>query len=547
MKILKILIVPVLLLLFSCDKDHEDSINGDIIIDSMFINDVFVADKGAASNISLEDTRIRVRFHNNVDTSQFQKQKLFITGRIDTGYHHRFVNRQVLLVTIDSNLEGLSNYRVLFDQGNNLGGRVSTGYSFVFSTKLDSTPKFPLITDDSLLTLVQKATLGYFWDYGHPVSGLTRDRFGGGDVVTSGGSGFGVMAIITGIERGFISRADGFERINKMVNFLINPGTEKFHGAFPHWLNGSTGKAIPFSTKDNGGDLVETAFLMEGLLTARQYFSNGTSDETSLRDSITALWERVEWDWYQKGGEDKLYWHWSPNYAWEMNMPVTGWNEALLVYILAAASPTHTISKAVYDEGWARNGAIKNGNSFFGIKLPLGESYGGPMFFEHYSFLALDPRNLSDQYADYHEQNTAHAKINYEYCKLNPKHYPGYSGDNWGLTASDIPNGYTASSPTNDIGVIAPTAALSSFPYTPAESMAALKFFYYILGDKLWGEYGFYDSFSLKEKWFASSYLAIDQGPVICMIENYRSGVLWELFMSDNEIKAGLTKLEFNY
>jgi hypothetical protein len=436
---------------------------------------------------------------------------------------------------------------MLFDQGSNLGGRINESYSVVFITNLDETPKFPEISEDSLLTLTQQRTFEYFWDYGHPVSGLARDRLGGGDVVTSGGSGFGIMAILTGIRRGFITRQEGFDRISKMVNFLADPEIDKFHGAFPHWLNGSSGTVIPFSQKDNGGDLVETAFLMQGLLTAKEYFINGSQEEQSLCDTIQKMWENVEWDWYRNNGQDKLFWHWSPNYNWDMNMPVTGWNEALIVYILAASSPTHSIEKPVYVNGWARNGAIKNGNSYYGIQLPLGESYGGPLFFTHYSFLGLDPRNLSDEYADYWEQNTAHAKINYEYCVTNPRKYPGYSSKCWGLTASDIPDGYTASSPNNDVGVITPTAALSSFPYTPVESMEALKFFYYVLGDKIWGTYGFTDAFSLKEKWFATSYLAIDQGPIICMIENYRTGFLWNLFMSNNEIKAGLTKLGFSY
>ena len=159
----------------------------------------------------------------------------------------------------------------------------------------------------------------------------------------------------------------------------------------------------------------------------------------------------------------------------------------------------------------------------------------------------LDPRNLSDTYADYWEQNVAHSKINHEYCKDNPKGYYGYSDGCWGLTACDIPDGYNANSPTNDTGTIAPTAALSSFPYTPEESMKALKYFYYTLGDKLWGDYGFKDSFNLNRNWFASSYLAIDQGPIIVMIENYRSALLWNLFMSNDEVLNGLSNLGFTY
>jgi hypothetical protein len=283
------------------------------------------------------------------------------------------------------------------------------------------------------------------------------------------------------------------------------------------------------------------------LLTVKQYFINGSAAELALCDSVQKLWEGVEWDWYRNGDQNKLYWHWSPDYDWQMNMPIRGWNEALIVYVLAASSPAHSIPKSVYDEGWARNGSMMNGNMYFDIELPLGETMGGPLFFAHYSFLGLDPRNLSDNYAGYWGQNTVHARINYEYCVDNPHEYPGYGPDCWGLTASDIPAGYSASSPTNDLGVIAPTAAIASIPYTPEESTDALNFFYYILGDKIWGEYGFKDAFSLNDNWFASSYLAIDQGPIICMIENYRTGLLWNLFMENDEVKTGLTKLGFSY
>ncbi len=542
-----LLIIPALLLLFACNHEFDNEDTGEILIDSLFVNDAYVANNGSVNNVDFQHLEIRVTFNTTVDTSRFDKSKLFISGGIDTNYRHWFLkdNQTLMLALFD--LEGLSTYRLLFDQGDNLGGVVVESYASVFKTKLDESPKFPAISDDSLLTLVQKRTFNYFWEYGHPVSGLARERLGSGDIVTSGGSGFGMMAVVAGMARGFITREEGFNRLKKSVDFLINPNTDRFHGAFPHWLNGSTGKVHPFSSKDDGGDLVETAFLMQGLLVVKSYFSNGSVAELALCDSIQKLWSDVEWDWYRNGGQNRLYWHWSPNYGWQMNMPITGWNEALIIYVLAASSPSHPVPKVVYDEGWARNGAMMNGNSYYNILLPLGSSYGGPLFFAHYSFLGLDPRSLSDPYADYWEQQVAHSRINFEYCKANPHHYPGYSANCWGLTASDIPGGYSASSPTNDIGVIAPTAAISSLPYTPVESMQALEYFYYVLGDRLWGEYGFYDAFSLKDQWFASSYLAIDQGPIVCMIENYRSNLLWDLFMSNAEIQAGLTKLGFTY
>ena len=410
---------------------------------------------------------------------------------------------------------------------------------------VDTVSKFPEISDDSLLTLVQKRTFRYFWDYAHPVSGLVRERLGSGDIVTSGGSGFGVMAIPVAIERGFITREEGAARVLKILTFL-NTKADRFHGAFSHWMNGSTGKVIPFSTFDDGGDIVETALLLQGLLTVRQYFNSSDPVDGTIRDIIEQIWETVEWDWYTRG-ENVLYWHWSLDFGWEMDMQVNGWNEALIAYVLAASSPTYPISKDVYDEGWARRGEMANGKKFYGIRLPLGPDYGGPLFFAHYSFLGLDPRMVSDKYADYWEQNVNHTLINYRYCVRNPKGWAGYGDKVWGLTASDIPGGYAASSPTDDHGVIAPTAALSSMPYTPQESMAALRYYYYILGDRALGDCGFCDAFSLERGWFAPSYLAIDQGPIIIMIENYRTGLLWDLFMRNVCVLDGLEKLGFDY
>ncbi|WP_242626719.1 glucoamylase family protein [Pseudobacter ginsenosidimutans] len=425
------------------------------------------------------------------------------------------------------------------------GGHLQQPVQLQLVTSLDSSDKYPRITDEQLLSKVQEQTFRYFWDFAHPVSGLARERNTSGDIVTSGGSGFGIMAIVTAVHRNFITRAQALTRLQTIVAFLKN--AEKVHGAFPHWLNGATGKIIPFSAKDNGADLVETGYLMQGLLTARQFFNKPDAPEAVLRADINQLWEGVEWSWFRKNNQQELYWHYSADLQWEMNLPIQGWNECLITYVLAAGAPVHTIPKSVYDEGWARNGAMRNNNNYYGVKLPLGPAMGGPLFFSHYSFLGLDPRGLKDAYADYEEQVINHTKINYQYAINNPNHYFGYSDECWGLTASDIPGGYAASSPTNDLGVIAPTAALSSFPYTPSESMKALKFFYYVLGDKLFKEYGFADAFSLKDIWVADSFLAIDQGPIIIMIENYRSGLLWNLFMSCDEVKTGLQKLGFTH
>jgi hypothetical protein len=450
-------------------------------------------------------------------------------------------------ITPSSPLVALSKYNLLVstDLLSKKGGKLNLSVTIKFQTQIDSARKFPLLSDDDLLTLVQQQTFKYFWDFGHPVSGLARERNTSGDLVTSGGSGFGVMAIITGVHRNFITRSQGLTRIQTMVSFLKN-NTQKFKGAFPHWFNGATGAVIPFSTKDNGADIVETSYLIQGLLCARQYFNSSDAAEVALRNDIDLIWNAVEWNWFRKNNENTLYWHWSPDYAWQMNLPVKGWNESLITYVLAASSLNYPIPKIVYDNGWAQNGAITNNNTYYGYQLPLGPALGGPLFFEHYSFLGINPNGLSDVYANYSTQTKNHTLINYNYCKANPRGYFGYSDSVWGLTASDIPSGYTASSPTNDIGIIAPTAALSSFPYTPTESMKALKFFYYVLGDKIFKQYGFVDAFRLHDPWFANSFLAIDQGPIVIMIENHRSGLLWNLFTSCPEVKTGMINLGFS-
>jgi hypothetical protein len=422
--------------------------------------------------------------------------------------------------------------------------KLNTAAEIPFITSIDSTDKFPLLTDNQLLDTVQRRTFRYFWEFGHPVSGMARERNTSGDLVTTGGTGFGIMSIVAAVNRNFITRAEGRDRILKISNFLINNCTP-YHGAFSHWLNGATGATIPFSTNDNGADLVETSYLLNGLITARQYFNTADAVETDLRNKINTIWNRVEWNWFRQNNQNVLYWHWSPDKAWVINAQVRGWNEALITYIMASSSQTDSIPKIVYDNGWAVNGNIKNNNSYYGYVLPLGPANGGPLFFEHYSFLGINPNGLNDSYANYQTQTINHTKINYEYCKANPRGYNGYSNLCWGLTASDIPGGYNANEPNNDVGVITPSAALSSLPFTPTESTNALKFFYYKLGDKIWGQYGFVDAFKLSDPWFADSYLAIDEGPIIVMIENYRSGLLWNLFTSAPEIKNGMKRLGF--
>jgi hypothetical protein len=491
-------------------------------------------------NIDNKKINIRIRFSEAIDTPGF---KSFISF---TGPLLSFTvsgDKKTVTATNTSKAKGLVKYSFSISPSlTSAAGGSFAGFSSYFYTKIDSAYQFPQLSDDDLLTLVQRQTFKYFWDFGHPLCGMARERNSSGDVVTTGGSGFGIMAMIVGMQRGFVSRADGLARLDKILGFLET--CDRFHGAWPHWLNGATGKTVPFSAIDNGGDIVETSYMIQGLLCMRQYLDSTITSEKTEIDRINNLFRSVEFDWYTNS-QKTLYWEWSPDHGY--NLKIQGYNETLITYVIAASSPAHSITADTYTTGYANNGVIKNGRSYYGYTLPLGQDYGGPLFFTQYSFLGIDPRHLKDQFADYWEQNVNQSMINWAYCQANPKKYPGYGPGVWGLTASDNPSGYSAQSPTNDLGVITPTAAISSIPYTPVQSLTALKTDYYFLGDRLWGNYGFFDAFDVSAGWWANSALAIDQGPIICMIENYRTGLLWSLFMTAPEVKAGLTKLGFTY
>jgi len=543
----------LLLILFyccSCSKKTEPSPPpppGSFSVASVKVNDSTANKGNTFYNVSFNPV-ISISFTAPVDTASIANNIYLVkTSGGSTAFTVSYSNKDSILQIHSSSLQPLSKYILTLTTAVQSKQKVALTANTVsnFLTQIDSTDKFPRVSDSALLDIIQKQTFSYFWDFGHPVSGMARERNTSGDIVTTGGTGFGIMSILVAINRNFISRSEGLQRINTIVNFLKDKCT-RYHGAFAHWINGATGATIPFSAKDDGADLVETSFLMQGLLCARQYFNAADANETTLRNNINALWNGVEWNWFRNGGQNVLYWHWSPNYNFDMNMQIKGWNEAMVIYVLAASSNTDSIPRMVYDNGWASNGGMKNGKTFYGVQLPLGPDLGGPLFFSHYSFLGINPHDLSDTYANYFTQNTAQSLINYNYCVANPQHFYGYSSSNWGLTASDDNlSGYSAHSPTNDDGVISPTAAISSLPYTPEQSMNALRFFYYKLGDHLFKQYGFIDAFNLSYNWFADSFLAIDQGPQIVMIENYRSGLLWHLLMSCPEIKRGMKDLGF--
>ena len=373
--------------------------------------------------------------HTSISTAVTLKSSTGTGITFNTSYAN---NDSTMIIQPASPLQAITKYtlNVTTSLQSKAKGSLQSPITVTLLTAIDSTDKFPRISDDALLDKVQSRTFKYFWDFGHPSSGLTRERTSSGDIVTSGGSGFGIMAMLAATHRNFITRAQALSRIDTIVSFLINKAT-RYHGAFSHWINGATGATVPFGTQDNGGDIVETSYMIQGLLCARQYF-NSTTDakEINLRDKINDIWNAVEWDWYRKNNLNILYWNWSPDYDWAINVPVKGWNEALITYVLAASSTSYSIPRSTYDSGWAGNGSIRNGNVYYGTVLPLGPGFGGPLFFAHYSFLGIDPHSLSDAYADYWTQDTAHTRINYKHCIANPQGFYGYSSQCWGLTAS---------------------------------------------------------------------------------------------------------------
>ncbi len=404
------------------------------------------------------------------------------------------------------------------------------------------------LTDDQLMDMVQEATFRYFWDGGHPVSGMAREGIGMGhplDTVATGGTGMGLMTMVVAAERGFEARSDVAKRVLTILTFLDDT-TPRYHGAWSHHYHGVTGATLAFAgAEDNGGDLVETAFLVQGLLTVRQYFDHPTDPvEAEIRTRATSMWEGVEWDWYRQfPASDVLYWHWSPDFGWFLNHQIRGYNEAQIVYLLAIASPTHPMPVSSYFNGWAGPGGYVNGNSYYGLLQWVGPPLGGPLFFTHYSYLGFDPRYKRDTFANYFDNSRNISLIHHAYCEDNPNNFKGYSSFAWGLTASFNPFGYSAHSPTNDNGTITPTAAISAMPFTPEESLAALRHYYDVFGAQLWGSWGFFDAFNPEENWFANGWIAIDQGTIVPMIENYRTGLCWNLFMSNPEIRPALDQM----
>jgi hypothetical protein len=529
---------------------------------ALIIDDIKIDRRGTGSGRPPEPPRLvrATGYERHVDLTwepANEDVEAYEIHRSDDGATYRPVGLQRAGVVRYSDWIGEAGRNVQY----RIAARDRAGRVSPLSTPLSAATR--ALSDDELLSMVQEEHFRYYWEGAHPIAGLARENIpGDDDLVAIGASGFGLMAMLVAAERGFITRAAAAERMLRIVRFL--EGADRFHGAWPHFLNGRTGKVIPlFGQADNGADLVETAFLVQALLAARQYFNRDDAAERAVAEMITRLWREVEWSWFRRTPDSEfLFWHWSPDHAWQLDHPLVGWNETMIAYILAIASPTHGVPASMYYSGWASQSerAIKyrrgwgntqegdhyaNGGTYYGIQLPVGVGSGGPLFFTHYSFMGFDPRKLTDCWTNYFENNRAIARINQAYAIANPGGYRGHGAGAWGLTASDDPWGYAAHEPTpeRDNGTIAPTGALASFPYTPEASMAALKHFYRDLGAELWGEFGFRDAFNRTEGWVAPIYMGLNQAPVTVMIENHRTGLVWRLFMANPEIGQALYAL----
>ena len=402
---------------------------------------------------------------------------------------------------------------------------------------------------EGFLTEVQEAGFRYSYHFAHPVSHLPREGIKatnswGTDMISAVSTGMYFFNIAVGVERGFITREEAAEHVYQALEFLAYR-VDRFHGAFSHWMNGSTGEVMPFSPTDDGADLVETAILAKGLIFAREYFDQTNAEEVEIRKLADGIWGQIEWDRFIDNGT--MAWHWSPQHGFS-DLPIVGFNEAEIAYLLAIGSPQHSIDASIYWSGWVgQNVDYFNSRLVAGlekpIRLQLGYDYGFPMFLMHYSYLGLDPRRLTMPGGSLFEEFERLTLANHDYCKLNSGRFAGYDRF-WGLTASLDPDGYLAHEPMHaDNGTISPTGALASMPYQPEIVMEMMEAMYLQYGEILWGPFGFYDAFNFSRNWVADGYIGIDVGPIGPMIENYRSGKLWEVFMQAPEINEAIRKV----
>ena len=398
------------------------------------------------------------------------------------------------------------------------------------------------VTVKAMMDEQQKKIISLFYEGADPTTGMAYNNPKYKETLTTGASGMGVMCIVAGVERGWIDRAAGAEHIAKMTRFLKK--ATRFEGAWSHWYY-TNGAPYPFGNQVAAGEIVETAFMMGGLLTACEYFTGNSDAEKEIRENTQYFWETINWKKFIKG--DKLYWIWHSDKVGqnnELELQMIGWNECLLIYILGMAAPDHLkIPQSIYSTSWKGWNFATPSRKTYGYLMPLGTEYGGSLFLSQYSFLGLDPRLMEDNDVYYWTQNVSHTMINRHYCIFEAPAEYNYSELNWGLTACGgcgSNSDYKGRRPfQDDDGVIAPTASISAYPFTPFYSTQVMfnmsKNF-----PNLNGEYGFSISYSPSEKSVGTDYLAMEHAPMAIMIENYRTGLIWNLLMKNEYVQKGL-------
>jgi hypothetical protein len=415
---------------------------------------------------------------------------------------------------------------------------------------------------DKLMNDEQEAAVRFYVDEALPASGLSPEgRPGWGPTITAiGASGMGIENIIVGVERGFIPRQEGLDLILRQLRFL-DTKAEKQKGAFGHWMDDGSGEIKPFMNPGTSVDLVETAFLIEGVIIAREYFKGDTPEEKELREIANRLSANVEWDkfmaraekdpsnpkktnWVHETNAPVMIWHWHPVDGFS-DVPVKGFNEALMCYLLGIGSETHPINPQSYYEGWMDpQRGLGKAREDFGIKHSLGYGVGWPLFFAHYTFIGYDPKQVSYDGKSYFDHFVDACRIQQLYAKSRAGEFKGFD-TLWGQAASLYPKGYRPNEPgPRDDGTIASTAALSSMPYLPEAVIPCMESMYLNYGDRLWGPYGFYNAINPTQNWVGQKYIGIELGPIAPMIENYRSGLFWKLFMQSPEARRAAKKIE---
>lgn len=402
------------------------------------------------------------------------------------------------------------------------------------------------LTDSVFLDLVQRASFDFFWLEANANNGLIKDRSASGAACSIASVGFGLTAITIGIDRGWITREAGRTRVlNTLKTFWTKPqgretsGRIGYKGFFYHFLDMNTA----LRTWNSELSSIDTALLLAGILDMKQYFTSSDAAENDIRALADSIYYRVDWNW-MRNFQPNITGGWFPESGF-INWWWAGYNEAMIMNILGLGSPTHAIQSPTWN-AWT---------SGYQWQTQYGQTYVifPPLFGHQYSHCWIDFRNIQDAYMrgkgiNYFENSRRATLAARAYAIANPRGHKGYGENVWGLTACDGPNGYSARGAPpaqNDDGTIAPTAAASSIPFTPQESIAAMRHMYDTYRAQLWTKYGFRDAFNLNVNWWGPDVIGIDEGPIVLMIENYRTGKVWQRFMQNADIQRGLQKAGF--